>query len=276
MYSGTGQRPSSSVLPSRNAVPLAPRDSALQTKVDVEDNSVADIGSTLGEVNKSRRYLLGAIPAVALTLAACGSENSDGEQAEPPAPMPSTPEEAIQVLVEGNKRFEAREPQIRSTAQIDAIWSDITDGQMPFATVLGCADSRLAPEVIFDQFVGDVFVVREAGNIAVSPTNLGSLEFGQAALKSKAIVVLGHSSCGAVEAAFDNATPGGNIQAIVDAIKPGIVGASDLDDAIVRNVEATIETIRRDSELLNDAEQSGAVKIVGAVYDIATSKVRFL
>ena len=243
-----------------------------------------DAGSPRGGVNKSRRYLLGAIPAAALAVAACGSEKSDGPdgpdyvgmQDEPPQPNPSTPEEAIQVLLDGNKRFEAREPRIRNTAQIDAIWSDITDGQTPFASVLGCADSRLAPEVIFDQFVGDVFVVREAGNIAVSPTNLGSLEFGQAVLKSKALVVLGHSGCGAVNAAFTNATPGGNIQAIVDAIKPGIVGATDLDDAIVRNVRATMDTVRKDSKLLNDAEQAGEIKIVGAVYDIETSTARLL
>ena len=239
-------------------------------------------GNPRGEVNKARRYILGAIPAAALTLAACGSEKSDetgmqeGMQDDIPPPSPSTPEEAIEVLIEGNKRFEAREPQVRSTAQIDAIWTEATDGQTPFATVLGCADSRLAPEVIFDQFVGDVFVVREAGNIAVSPTNLGSLEFGQAVLKSKTIVVLGHSSCGAVKAAFENATPGGNIQAVVDAIKPGIVDASDLDDAIVRNVRATIDTIRKDSPLLNDAEQAGDVKIVGAFYDFTKGKARFL
>ncbi|MCH9709526.1 MAG: carbonic anhydrase [Actinomycetia bacterium] len=229
-------------------------------------------------VSKSRRYLLGAIPAVALAAAACGSEKSDDSETAdvPPKPTPATPEEAIQVLKRGNERFKAREPQIRSTAQIDAIWSDITDGQMPFASVLGCADSRLAPEVIFDQFVGDIFVVREAGNIAASPTNLGSLEFGQAVLKSKALVVFGHSDCGAVNAAYTNASPGGNIQAIVDIIKPGIVGASDLDDAIERNVRATIDTVRKDSQLLNEAEKAGEIAIAGAVYDIKTSTVRFL
>ncbi|MCH9666449.1 MAG: carbonic anhydrase [Actinomycetia bacterium] len=234
--------------------------------------------STGGGASKSRRYLLGAIPVAAFAVAACSSENSDDSvmQENPPKPRPATPEEAIQVLMDGNNRFKAREPQIRNTAQIDAIWSDVTGGQEPFASVLGCADSRLAPEVIFDQFVGDVFVVREAGNIAASPTNLGSLEFGQAVLKSKALVVLGHSSCGAVKAAFENATPGGNIQAIVDAIRPGIVGASDLDDAIVRNVRATIDTVRADSKLLDDAEKSGAIKIVGAFYDIKTSRVRLL
>ena len=109
--------------------------------------------------------------------------------------------------------------------------------EMPFAMVLGCADSRLAPELVFDQFVGDIFVVREAGNIADSPTNLGSLEFGQSVLGAKALLVLGHSGCGAVKAAFENASPGGNIQAIVDRIKPGIAGAADLDDQPLRLVQ---------------------------------------
>jgi carbonic anhydrase len=93
--------------------------------------------------------------------------------------------------------------------------------------VLGCADSRLAPEIIFDQFVGDIFVVREAGNIAVSPSNLGSLEYGQAVLKSKLLVVLGHSDCGAVNAAYPNAEPGGNIQSIAGAYY-------DITTAVVR------------------------------------------
>ena len=180
------------------------------------------------------------------------------------------------MLADGNARFVAREPQIRSVAAIEDLWVGIGKGQSPFATVLGCADSRLAPELIFDQFVGDVFVVREAGNIAESPTNIGSLEFGHAVLKSKAIVVLGHSSCGAVQSAFEGAKPGGNIQAIVDAIKPGIAGAADVDDAIVRNVRAVIETVRSRSALLRDAEKAGALKIVGAVYDIKSAVVRFL
>lgn len=142
--------------------------------------------------------------------------------------------------------------------------------------VLGCADSRLAPELLFDQFVGDVFVVREAGNIAVSPTNLGSLEYGQAVLGAKALVVLGHTDCGAVNAAFTASAPGANIQSIVDAIKPGIAGAANLDDAITRNVGAVIEQVRTNSPMLAAAEKSGAFKIVGAFYNIKTATVRLL
>jgi carbonic anhydrase len=229
-------------------------------------------------MNRSRRYLLGAIPALALAAAACGSDTTIEEvrRAAGPAPEPATPDEAIRALADGNVRFAARTPKIHDIADIEVLWTDLATGQTPFATVLGCADSRLAPELIFDQFVGDIFVVREAGNIAESPTNLGSLEYGQAVLKSKALVVLGHSDCGAVKAAFDNATVGGNIQAVVDVIKSGIAGAADLDDAIVRNVGTVIDRIRTNSEILRTAEQTGAVKIVGAIYDIKTATVRFL
>lgn len=232
-------------------------------------------------VNRSRRYLLGALPVVALAAAAC-SENkttTDRPTDKPdpgPPPRPTTPDEAIAVLMEGNTRFVDDKPQVRDTADIKKIWTSISTGQQPFATVLTCADSRLGPELIFDQFVGDIFVVREAGNIADSPTNLGSIEFGQAALGSKALMVLGHSDCGAVKAAFDNATPGANIQSIVDAIKPGIAGATDVNDAVARNVRAVIERIRAKSTLLRDAEAAGKLKMVGAVYDIKSARVTLL
>ncbi len=230
------------------------------------------------DVNFSRRYLLGAIPVLALAAAACGSNHTieDVRKEAGSAPKPTTPDDAIQVLADGNARFAARTPKIHDTADIEVIWSDITQNQTPFATILGCADSRLAPELIFDQFVGDIFVVREAGNIAETATDLGSIEYGQAVLKSKALVVLGHSDCGAVKAAFQNAQVGGNMQSFIDFIKAGIAGAANLDDAIERNVRTVIDHIRKNSQIMRDAEQAGAVKIVGAIYDIKTAAVRFL
>lgn len=227
----------------------------------------------------SRRQFLSTLPVVALAVAACGSKQTAEEvrQSVGPPPNPKTPDEAIKVLAEGNARFAARTPQIRETADIELLWSTgIYANQEPFATVLGCADSRLAPELIFDQFVGDIFVVREAGNIADSPTNLGSLEYSQAVLKSKVLVVLGHSDCGAVNAAYTNAEPGANIQSIINVIKPGIAGATSLDDAIVSNVRAVKDRVRRDSTLLREAELAGDFTIVGAYYDIKTATVRFL
>lgn len=227
----------------------------------------------------SRRLFLGALPVAALALSACSTTKTAKEAIDSagPPPKPATPDDAIKVLVDGNARFATNAPQIRNTADIELLWTaGIDQKQEPFASVLGCADSRLAPEIIFDQFVGDIFVVREAGNIAVSPTNLGSLEYGQAVLKSKLLVVLGHSDCGAVNAAYTNAEPGGNIQSIVDTIKPAIAGATSLEDAITRNVRAVMDRIRKDSAILREAEQADDFAIVGAYYDITTAVVRFL
>ena len=227
----------------------------------------------------TRRLFLGALPVAALTLSACSTTKTSKEVIDSvgPPPRPASPDDAIQALVDGNARFATNAPQVRNTADIELLWtSGIDQKQEPFASVLGCADSRLAPEIIFDQFVGDIFVVREAGNIAVSPTNLGSLEYGQAVLKSKVLVVLGHSDCGAVNAAYTNAEPGGNIQSIVDTIKPAIAGATSLEDAITRNVRAVKDRIRKDSAMLREAEQSNDFAIVGAYYDITTAVVRFL
>ena len=194
----------------------------------------------------------------------------------PSRPAPATPDEALAALKAGNERFVNHTPQVRDTEDIEEIWTSISSGQAPFATVLGCADSRLAPELIFDQFFGDVFVVREAGNIADSPTNLGSLEYGQAVLGSKLVLVLGHTSCGAVKAAFGKDDPGGNIQAIVDAIRPGIAGAKTVEDATVANVRAVQTRIREKSAILRDAEAAGKIRIVGGVYTIATGTVTWL
>lgn len=230
-----------------------------------------------GRPGTSRRLVLGALPLAALAGAcALPPKRRESQPDVPSPPDPKTPDEAIAVLMAGNARFAALRPAVRSVVDIELLWRKVVTTQKPFAMVLGCADSRLSPEIIFDQFVGDVFVVREAGNIAESPTNLGSLEYGQAVLGAKALVVLGHSDCGAVNAAFTASTPGGNIQSIVDAIKPGIAGASSLDDAIARNVGAVVEHLREHSPLLAEAQKGGAFKIVGAVYDIKTAKVRLL
>jgi carbonic anhydrase len=228
-----------------------------------------------GSWRADRRELLKMVAGGAAGAALLGACGSAGAQ-NPAPPPPATPDEALAALKAGNQRFFDQKPQVRSTEEIEEIWTSNASGQAPFATVLGCADSRLAPELIFDQFLGSIFVVREAGNIADSPTNLGSLEYSQAVLGSKLVLVLGHTSCGAVRAAFQNATPGGNIQAIVDAIKPGIAGSSTLEEATVANVRAVQERIREKSPLLQAAEVDGKIKIVGGVYTLDTGTVAFL
>lgn len=229
--------------------------------------------------NVGRRSLLrgavAALPVAAgLTWIGCGDSSSSADPGPPP--QPQNPQEALQLLLDGNQRWVDQKPRVRSTAEIEQIWTDSPQGQAPFASVLGCADSRLAPELIFDQFVGDIFVVREAGNIASSPTNLGSLEFGYLVLGSQLVLVLGHTSCGAVRSAFTNAMPPGNIQAVIDAIKPGIAGAQTLEEATDDNVRAVIQSIRSNSEILRQAEIDGDIAIVGGVYDLASGVVRLL
>ena len=222
------------------------------------------------------RGALAAVPVAAgLTMGlGCGDSSSSNDPGPPPDPQ--NPQEALQLLVEGNQRWVDQKPRVRSTAEIEQIWLDSPQGQAPFASILSCADSRLAPELIFDQFVGDIFVVREAGNISVSPTSLGSLEFGYLVLGAQVLLVLGHTSCGAVNAAFTNATPPGNIQSIVDAIKPGITGAQNLNEAIADNVVAVMQSLRDNSSILRQGETNGAIAIVGGVYDLSTGVVTLL
>lgn len=241
--------------------------------VPTDNNSVqparTDTGST-------RRQILGgsALGLLALGAHALGCASA---KADTPTPQPTTPQEALQALKDGNLRFSTRQPLERNLDEIERIWTEAAAGQNPFASILACADSRTAPELVFDQLAkGLLFVVREAGNIAKSPTSLGSLEFAHAALGSMLVVVVGHSACGAINAAFTNATPGGNIDAIVNAIKPGISGAASLPAAIEANVRATMNDIRTNSPLLTAAETDKKIMIVGAVQDIPTGVVTFL
>jgi carbonic anhydrase len=220
------------------------------------------------------RRALAVAPAAMLLGVAARAQDSDSVPPAPPTPQ--NPRQALEALRAGNERFDERRPLVRSAAEIERIWTTITASQSPFASILGCADSRLSPEIIFDQFLGDLFVVREAGNIAGGPTSLGSLEYAQAVLGSKLVLVVGHSSCGAVKAAFGNAPVPGNIQAIVDAIRPGIAGATTLDQAITLNVRATIANVRSSSALLRQAEAAGTIAIRGAVYNLEDGRVTFL
>jgi carbonic anhydrase len=157
-----------------------------------------------------------------------------------------------------------------------------TLGQAPFAAILGCADSRIAPELAFDQGPGDLFVVRVAGNF-VTPDGLGSLEFGAAVLGAKLIMVLGHTSCGAVKSTVEalqkgNALPG-HIADLVRAMKPGIApvldqSGSDLEQrATIANVRHNVEQLKQAKPILAEKVAGNEVRVVGGVYDLATGKV---
>ena len=191
-----------------------------------------------------------------------------------------TPDAALTLLADGNARFVAGTParrdysdQIRATA----------GAQYPFAVVLGCIDSRVPIETVFDQGIGDIFAARVAGNI-VNTELLGSMEFACRLAGSKLVVVLGHTSCGAVKGSISSARLG-NLTQLVQKIEPAveaIEGERDADndgyvDAVAEeNVRMVIAEIRRDSPVLATMEQDGEIHIVGGMYDVSSGAVRFI
>lgn len=195
-----------------------------------------------------------------------------------------TPALAQEELVAGNQRFLNKTQMERDLlAQVQ----DTTSGQYPFATILSCIDSRVSAELVFDQGVGDIFSVRIAGNF-VNEDILGSMEFASKLAGTKLIVVLGHTSCGAVKGACDHARLG-NLSALIQKIEPAVAAVSSPEEADLRtsanldfvnavakkNVEMTIDNIRNQSEVLKELEDMGDIKIIGAMYDIATGAVTF-
>jgi carbonic anhydrase len=196
-----------------------------------------------------------------------------------PARSADTPDGAFARLMEGNARYVAGKLNERDFSAGRAARAQ---GQAPFAAVLGCADSRVAPELVFDQGPGELFVVRVAGNF-VTPEGLGSLEFGAAVLGTKVIMVLGHTSCGAVNATVaalqkGNSLPG-HIADLVTSMKPGIepvvkAGGADLEQrAVVANVQANVKRLQTEKPMLGDMVAAGKLRVVGAYYDLASGKV---
>ncbi|MGI9547522.1 MAG: carbonic anhydrase family protein [Flavobacteriaceae bacterium] len=195
-----------------------------------------------------------------------------------------SPLNAIEILKDGNRRFMKNQHADRDLLEQVA---DTATGQYPFATILSCIDSRVSSELIFDQGVGDIFSARVAGNI-VNEDLLGSMEFATKLAGTKLIVVLGHSSCGAVKGAVDGAQLG-NLTALLSKIQPAVAAITDPADPESRNsknldfvnhvaeknVSLTIENIRRESPVMKELEDSGAIKIIGGMYDIDTGEVRF-
>lgn len=193
-----------------------------------------------------------------------------------------TPHMALDLLKDGNKRFVSGNVLTRDHAKQVA---DTSTGQFPFGVVLECIDSRVPAEIVFDQGIGDIFTVRIAGNFA-NEDILGSLEFACKVAGSKAIVVLGHTSCGAVKGACDSVELGnltgmlGKIQPAVDAIADdGSERSSQNADFVQKvadkNVELTVNDILSKSPVLKEMSDNGEIAIVGAMYDISTGEVRF-
>ena len=191
--------------------------------------------------------------------------------------------DALERLREGNRRF-ASGSGGRNISGTQANRAELTAGQNPFAIVLACSDSRVPVEMVFDQGLGDLFVIRVAGNV-VAPSQVGSVEFAAAQLGTKLVVVLGHSNCGAVDAtlkelAADQEVQSPSLRAIVDRIRPAIDSLGDgeigLHDAVVANVHQSVERLQHGSLIIEQLLESGELTIVGANYSIESGEVQFL
>ncbi len=195
-----------------------------------------------------------------------------------------SPSIALDLLKEGNARFvENKKANRNLLQQVD----DTSKGQFPFATVLSCIDSRVSSELIFDQGIGDIFSVRIAGNF-INQDILGSMEFACKLAGTKVIVVLGHTSCGAVKGACDNAKLG-NLTAMLDKIIPAVEGVAEpankdqrnssnidfVNEVAKKNVHLSIARILDESPVLAEMEKAGEISIVGGMYNITTGKVEF-
>jgi len=195
-----------------------------------------------------------------------------------------TPEKALQYLKEGNQRFQNN---LKANRNLLEQVNDTSEGQFPFATILSCIDSRVSAELVFDQGLGDIFSVRIAGNF-VNEDILGSMEFASKLAGTKLIVVLGHTACGAVKGACDDAKLG-NLTAMLAKIKPAVEAVKLPEEKSLRNssninfvnnvaeknVRLTIERILLESDVLAEMQQNGEIQIIGAMYDINSGMVTF-
>lgn len=195
-----------------------------------------------------------------------------------------TPQKSLQYLKEGNERFQNN---LKANRNLLEQVNDTSEGQFPFATILSCIDSRVSAELVFDQGLGDIFSVRIAGNF-INEDILGSMEFACKLAGTKLIVVLGHTSCGAIKGACDDAKMG-NLTNMLAKIKPAVdavktpeekssrnSGNLDFVDAVSeKNVKLAIDKIRSLSPILKEMEDNNEIDIVGAMYDINSGAVSF-
>jgi carbonic anhydrase len=189
-----------------------------------------------------------------------------------------TPDQAIAQLMEGNHRYATG--KLSHPHQDGKARAGLTKGQHPFVAILSCADSRVPPEVIFDEGLGDLFVVRVAGNITDDAV-IGSLEYAVEHLGTPAILVMGHEKCGAVQAAIGGGEPKTHIQALADAITPAVADAKKqkgdlVSNSVKANVQLVVNQLSASKPILAEAVAKRKIKVVGGVYDLETGVVKLL
>ena len=213
---------------------------------------------------------------VGLLSASQFARAADPAHPEQPAVAPAG---AIAKLKEGNGRYASG--KLQHPGQTTERRAELTKDQHPFAVIVSCSDSRVPPEIVFDQGLGDLFIVRVAGNV-INDEGLGSVEYSVDHLGTRLILVLGHQSCGAVKAARETiAAKGkapGHIQSLVTAIKPAVEATAkdDLETTIKANVKHVVDTLRASTPILKAKVDSGDVKVIGGYYSLDTGAVTFL
>lgn len=212
--------------------------------------------------------------ALAILFAITATLTGSVQQAEPEV----TPDSVINELKNGNAhhvRHQYQHPHDTLKRQ-----RELVSGQHPHAEILSCADSRVPPEIIFDQGLGDLFVIRVAGNVATD-TELGSLEYGAEHLHIGLLVVLGHESCGAVTAAVEGGNTEGHITALINLIKPAVdktrgMPGDPVANAVRTNVQMVVQQLRSSTPVLSELVAHGKLKIIGGVYSLETGEVTWL
>lgn len=240
-------------------------------------------------------YIGATLLSLTMLLSGCGSKNApkSGDQSSDQAveqviapvykrtEIISSPDVAKQLLIEGNGRFISGKPlskDLSSTKRMDLM----KNGQHPFAVIVSCSDSRVPPELLFDQALGDLFVIRVAGNV-ITPVELGSVEYAVEHLKAPLVVVLGHEECGAVTAAVQGGETHGSITAITNKIKPAIDEAKAMGltgkDLIEKSADFNIQNAVIDisgSPIIKEGLDSKLVKILDAKYDLDEGALKFI
>lgn len=224
-----------------------------------------------GSSRISRRDLLRTAALASASLAAGALPLS--ASVRPRAGVPSSPTEALDRLMAGNERFvtgRVDSPR-RGLERVRAL----SGGQTPYAAILGCADSRVPVEILFDEGFGDLFTVRVAGNVA-TPEEIASLEYAVGVLGAQVVLVLGHTSCGAVTAAVEGKAVPGQISSLFQHITPAIPEGAGIDEAVEANVHHQARVLRTSSPVIREALAAGSVAVRGAVYGLEDGRVRLL
>jgi carbonic anhydrase len=231
----------------------------------------------------SRRGFILQAAASGLCIASSGEFLAEAQNK--PSGSPVNPDQALRDLLEGNKRFQ--NGQTTGPRRSPADFRGLAGAQYPEAIIVSCADSRVAPEILFDVGIGDIFVIRVAGNVVTGAgvTVKGSIEYGVAELNAPLIMVLGHSACGAVKAAKQHidakdSLPGA-IDGLVELVKPAVTQSKGepgdpLENAIRKNVQLGVERLKNLEPILAPKVRDGKLKVVGAVYDLRNGEVKLL